>query len=114
MDAINEDTRANAIDQFGAEEAQTADSFLNMSGDGSEGDDDFSLTLAQQPIPVHIVLMHGDLTILVSRLIYLFFYLVILWIEDKPFKREALANQKKMEGKQVITEVDAEGCPCAP
>ena len=71
-----------------------------MSGDGSEGDDDFSLTLAQQPVPVHIVLMHGDLTILVSRLTYLFFYLVILWIE-------------KMEGKQVI-KVDEEGCPCAP
>ena len=44
MDAINEDTRANAAKQFGAEEAQTADSFLNMSGDASEEDDDFAPT----------------------------------------------------------------------
>ena len=46
MDAINEDTRVNAADQFGAEEARTADLFLNMSGDGSEGDDDFASTPA--------------------------------------------------------------------
>ena len=46
MDAINEDTRANTAEQFGAEEVQTADSFLNMSRDGSEGDDDFASTPA--------------------------------------------------------------------
>jgi len=46
MDAINEDM-ANAAEQFGAEEAQTADSFLNMSGDASEEDDDFAPTPAQ-------------------------------------------------------------------
>ena len=32
MDAINEDTRVNATEQFGAEETRIADSFLNMSG----------------------------------------------------------------------------------
>ena len=43
LDAINEDTRAN-IEEFGAEDSQTNDSFLNMSGDGSEEDDDFAPT----------------------------------------------------------------------
>ena len=32
MHAINEDTRVNAAEQFGAEETRIADSFLNMSG----------------------------------------------------------------------------------
>ena len=36
LDAINEDTRANTTQQIGEEEARTADSFLNMSGDGDE------------------------------------------------------------------------------
>jgi len=54
MDAINEDSRAN-VEQFGAEEARTADLFLNMAAYGSEEDDDFALTLAQQPIPVLIL-----------------------------------------------------------
>ena len=48
LDAINEDTRANTTAQISEEEARTADSFLNMSGDGgeeerSEEDDDFAL-----------------------------------------------------------------------
>jgi len=64
MDAINEDTRVNAAEQFGAEEAHTADLFLNMSGDGSDGDDDFTPTTPQQPVSVCILIMHGDLTIL--------------------------------------------------
>jgi hypothetical protein len=55
MDAINEDTRANA-EQFCVEEARTADSFLNMSRDGSEEDDDFAPP-AQQPILVRIFIM---------------------------------------------------------
>ena len=42
MDAINEDTRVNAAEQFGAEETRIAYSFLNMSGDGNDGDDDFT------------------------------------------------------------------------
>ena len=113
MDAINEDTRANAIDQFGAEEAQTADSFLNMSGDGSEGDDDFAPTPAQQSVPVRILIMHVDLTILDLRLIYLLLHLVMLCIEVEPVERETPSDQK-LEGRQVVTEVDAEGCPCAP
>ena len=49
MDAINEDTRANAAKQFGAEEARTVDSFLNMSKDASEEDDDIAPTPTQHP-----------------------------------------------------------------
>ena len=64
MDAINEDTMVNAAEQFGLEEARTADSFLNISGDSSDGDDDFTPTPAQQPVLVRILIMHGDLTIL--------------------------------------------------
>ena len=56
MDAINEDTRANAK-QFGVQEARTADLFLNMSRDGSEEDDDFAPMPAQQPILVRIFIM---------------------------------------------------------
>ena len=91
MDAINEDTRVNAAEQFGAEETRTADSFLNMSGDGSDGDDDFTPTPAQQPIPVRILIMHGDLTILDLRLIYLLLHLVVLCIE---VERETPSDQK--------------------
>ena len=49
MDAINEDTRANAAKQFGAEEARTVDSFLNMSKDASEEDDDIAPMPTQHP-----------------------------------------------------------------
>ena len=42
LDAINEDTRANTAQQISEEDARTADSFLNMSGDGDEEDDDFA------------------------------------------------------------------------
>ena len=52
MDAINEDTGVNAAEKFGAEEARTDDSFLNMSADGSDRDDDFATTPAPQLIPV--------------------------------------------------------------
>ena len=48
MNAINEDTRANTTQQIGEEEARTADSFLNMSGDGDEEDDDFAPPPNQQ------------------------------------------------------------------
>ena len=41
LDAIHEDTRANTAQIIGEEDARTADSFLNMSGDGDEEDDDF-------------------------------------------------------------------------
>ena len=91
MDAINEDTRVNAAEQFGAEETRTADSFLNMSGDGSDGDDDFTPTPAQQPVAVRILIMHGDLTILDLRLIYLLLLLVVLYIE---VEREMPSDQK--------------------
>ena len=91
MDAINEDTRANAAEQFGAEEVQTADSFLNMSGDGSDGDDDFTPTPPQQPVAVRILIMHGELTILDLRLIYLLLHLVVLYIE---VERETPSDQK--------------------
>jgi len=89
IDAINEDTRANAAEQFGAEEARTADSLLNMSGDASEEDDDFAPTTAQQPVPTS----SGSKT-----------------SQSKGRCRPT----KKLEGRQVITGVDAEGCPCAP
>ena len=42
LDAINEDTRANTTQQIGEEVARTADSFLNMSRDGDEEEDDFA------------------------------------------------------------------------
>ena len=91
MDAINEDTRANAAKQFGAEEIRIADSFPNMSGDGSDGDDDFTPTPAQQPVAVRILIMHGELTILDLRLIYLLLHLVVLCIE---VERETPSDQK--------------------
>ena len=93
MDAINEDTRVNVTEQFSAEEARTADSFLIMSGDGSDGDNDFTPTPAQQPILVRILIMHGDLTILDLRLIYLLLHLAVLCIE---VERETLSNQKTL------------------
>ena len=40
LDAINEDTRANTTQPIGEEEAKTADSFLFMSGDAKEEDDE--------------------------------------------------------------------------
>ena len=42
LDTINEDTRANTTQQIGEEEARTVDSFLNMSRDGDEEEDDFA------------------------------------------------------------------------
>jgi hypothetical protein len=43
MDAINQNSMT-AYQQYGLEEAQAADSFLNMSGDGiEEEDNDFTL-----------------------------------------------------------------------
>ena len=56
--------------------------------------------------------MHGDFGRLVLRLTYLFCNLVDLRIDFvEPVKRET--PTKKMEGRQVVTEVDAEGCPSA-
>ena len=42
LDAINEDTRANTTQPIAEEDARIADSFLNMSGDADEEDDDFA------------------------------------------------------------------------
>ena len=94
LDAINEDTRANTAEQIGEEEARTADSFLNMSGDGGEeeGDDFAPPDAAQQHVPVRISIMHGDLARLVLRLTYLFSNLVIPCIEDEPVQREMPAD----------------------
>ena len=58
--------------------------------------------------------MHGDFDRLVLRLTYLFCNLVDLRIDFvEPFKREMPANQEN-GGRQVVIEVDAEGCPSAP
>jgi len=68
LDAINEDTRANTTQPIGEEEARTADSFLNMSGDAEEEDDDFAPPPNhQQHVPVRILIMHGDFGRLVLR-----------------------------------------------
>ena len=48
LDAINEDTRANTTQPIAEEDARTADSFLNMSGDADEEDDDFAPPSNQQ------------------------------------------------------------------
>ena len=62
LDTINEDTRVNTAQQIGEEDARTADSFLNMSGDGDEEDDDFAQPPNhQQHVPIHLLIMHGDL-----------------------------------------------------
>ena len=94
LDAINEDTRANTTQQpIGEEESRTADSFLNMSGDADEEDDDFVPN--QQHVPVCILIMHGDLGRLVLRLTYLFCNLVDLRIDFvEPVKMETPANQE--------------------
>ena len=88
LDAINEDTRANTTQQIGEEEARTADSFLNMSGDGDEEDDDFAPPPNQQHVPVRILIMHGDIGRLDLRLTYCFCNLVDLCIEYKSVKRD--------------------------
>ena len=75
LDAINEDTRANTTQPIAEEDARTADSFLNMSGDADEEDDDFGR--------------------LVLRLTYLFCNLVDLRIDFvEPIKRETPADQE--------------------
>ena len=42
LGAINKDTRANTTQPIAEEDARAADSFLNMSGDADEEDDDFA------------------------------------------------------------------------
>ena len=59
LDAINEDTRANTTQPITEEDAQTADSFLNMSGDADEEDDDFALPNQQQHVPVRILKLYA-------------------------------------------------------
>jgi hypothetical protein len=51
MDAINHESTAH--ERYGEEEAQAADSFLNMSGDGigEEDDDDFA-PRHEKPVPI--------------------------------------------------------------
>ena len=59
LDAINKDTRANTTQPIGEEEAMTADSFLNMSGDAEEDDDDFAPPPNhQQHVPVRILIIY--------------------------------------------------------
>ena len=53
LDALNEDTRANTTQPIAEEDARTADSFLNMSGDADEEDVDFAPPPNQQQhVPV--------------------------------------------------------------
>ena len=60
LDAINEDTRANTTHPIAEEEARTADSFRNMSGDANEEDDDFvPLPNQQQHVPVRILKLYA-------------------------------------------------------
>ena len=60
LDAINEDTRANTTQPIAEEDAQTADSFLNMSGDADEEDDDFVPPPNQhQHVPVRILKLYA-------------------------------------------------------
>ena len=96
LDAINKDTRANTTQPIGEEEARTADSILNMSGDAKEEDDDFaSPPNHQQHVPVRILIMHGDFGRLILQLTYLFCNLVDLRIDFvEPVKRETPANQE--------------------
>ena len=75
LDAINEDTRANTTQPIAEEDARIADSFLNMSGDADEEDDDFGR--------------------LVLQLTYLLYNLVDHHIDFvEPVKRETPANQE--------------------
>ena len=63
LDAINEDTRANTAQWISEEDARIADSFLNMSGDGDEEDDDFApLPNHQQHVPVRILIIYAMVT----------------------------------------------------
>ena len=62
LDAINEDmyTRASTAQQIGKEDAQTADSFLNMSGYADEEDDDSAPPPNhQQHILVRILIIYA-------------------------------------------------------
>ena len=60
LDAINEDMRANTTHPIGEEEARTTDSFLNMSGDANEEDDDFvPPPNHQQHVPVCILIIYA-------------------------------------------------------
>ena len=60
LDAINEDMRANTTQPIAEEDARTADSFLNMSGDDGEEDDDFvPPPNQQQHVPVRILKLYA-------------------------------------------------------
>ena len=60
LDAIREDTRANTTQPIVEEDARTANSFRNMSGDGNEEDDEFAPPPNhQQHIPVCILIIYA-------------------------------------------------------
>jgi len=59
LDAINEDTRANTTQPIAEEDAQTADSFLNMFGDADEEDDFAPPPNQQQHVPVRILKLYA-------------------------------------------------------
>jgi hypothetical protein len=84
-DGDGPDDGTAVYDHYGEEEARAANSFLNMSGDGIEEDDDDFAPRHEQPVPsmipngvriLYICLQKLDLhfiLILVLLLIYLFF-----------------------------------------
>jgi hypothetical protein len=53
LDQINYDSTA-VYEHYGEEEARATDSFLNMSGDGIEEDDDDFAPRHEQPVPREI------------------------------------------------------------
>ena len=60
LNAINEDTRANTTQSIAEEDARTADSFLNVSGDADKEDDDFAPPPNQQQhVPVRILKLYA-------------------------------------------------------
>ena len=60
LDAINKDTRANTTQPIAEEDARTADSFLNISGDADEEDNDFAPSPNQQQlVPVRILKLYA-------------------------------------------------------
>jgi hypothetical protein len=68
LDQINYDS-TTVYDHYSEEEARTADSFLNMSGDSIEEDDDDFAPRHEQPIPSEIPIG--------VRIFYIYIYMYV-------------------------------------